>query len=521
MNVFIADDEIVVRESLRLSPLWGKDFTLVGEASDGELALAMMQDVKPDILITDIMMPFMNGLELSKEAKKLFPWLRIIILSGYDDFSYAKQAIAVGVTEYLLKPVDETELLPVLQKIKNEVEAERRKQHDIQLLKKQQKLTLPLQQEKLLQTFLEMSENKSLEAWVEQAREIKMNWIASHYNLLIFEPLQSEQHTRSYTHAMYLLRKHAESSYGSVFAAEVRGLPCCLVLGDSVEDIQERSYGFAQTIRFEMETLYQSKMLICMGGVVHSLADLSTSLQTAQTLALQMQGQTQIVSASDLIKYENTNKTLTADGNFESQLLYITKGKTKELLSSLIADFDATAENSTIFRNYLYMQVLLSTSHFIRKLGGDPQEVLGYTSNHITIDFNDRSLYDALYTMLDQTIDFRDSHAQLQYSEATRNAIAYIHENYASLDINMRDVAKHVSLSSSHFCTVFSQEVGKTFTEYITDIRLEKAKEMLLNTTLLSQHIAEKVGYSDRHYFSYLFKKHVGLSPTEFRKQAT
>src|SRR5574344_1526643 len=117
-SVFIVDDEIVVREGLRNNIDWeNSQFKFAGEAGDGEIALSMIQEIKPDILITDIKMPFMDGLELAQTVKKLLPWIRIIILSGHDEFDYAKKAISIGVDDYILKPFTPEELLACMNKV--------------------------------------------------------------------------------------------------------------------------------------------------------------------------------------------------------------------------------------------------------------------------------------------------------------------------------------------------------------------------------------------------------------------
>ena len=133
-KVFLVDDEIVIRENIRNSFPWegngGSEFSLAGEAPDGEIALQMMQDVKPDILITDIRMPFMDGMQLCEAVSHTMPWVQIVILSGYDDFAYAQQAISLGVKEYLLKPVSAQELLEVLKRIASRICEDRRQQAD-------------------------------------------------------------------------------------------------------------------------------------------------------------------------------------------------------------------------------------------------------------------------------------------------------------------------------------------------------------------------------------------------------
>jgi len=125
-KVFLVEDEILVREGIQKCILWEKTpYTLAGEAPDGEIALSMIQEIKPDILITDIRMPFMDGLALSRIVKKSFPWIKIIILSGHDEFEYAREAISIGIEEYLLKPVSAQDMLKALDKVAKKLDEEK------------------------------------------------------------------------------------------------------------------------------------------------------------------------------------------------------------------------------------------------------------------------------------------------------------------------------------------------------------------------------------------------------------
>ena len=129
-KVFLVEDESVIREGLKNNIPWEEcGYELVGEASDGEMALPLIRKTVPDVLITDIKMPFMDGLTLSSIVKKEFPEIRIVIVSGYDDFEYARKAIAIGVDDYLLKPIAKADFVRVLQKIQKEFE-EKGKQQD-------------------------------------------------------------------------------------------------------------------------------------------------------------------------------------------------------------------------------------------------------------------------------------------------------------------------------------------------------------------------------------------------------
>ena len=132
IKIFLVEDEIVIRNGIKNSIEWEKEgYEFVGEASDGELAYPMILKEKPDILITDIRMPFMDGLELSRLAKQELPDIRILILSGYDEFDYAKEAIRIGVTEYLLKPVSASKLLDSLKGVSQLIRQEKEEKERI------------------------------------------------------------------------------------------------------------------------------------------------------------------------------------------------------------------------------------------------------------------------------------------------------------------------------------------------------------------------------------------------------
>ena len=139
-SVLIVDDEPIVLEGIRTTIDWeNSNFSFAGEASDGEIALSMIQEIKPDILITDIKMPFMDGLALSAAIKKIQPWIKIIILSGHDEFDYAKKAISIGIEDYLLKPFTSKEIILSLQKAAERIDRERNQLSDINRMKEELK----------------------------------------------------------------------------------------------------------------------------------------------------------------------------------------------------------------------------------------------------------------------------------------------------------------------------------------------------------------------------------------------
>ncbi|MEG0127428.1 MAG: response regulator, partial [Clostridia bacterium] len=279
LKVFLVDDEIIIRESIRSCGIWDQgDFTLVGEASDGEIALSMLQDIKPDILITDIKMPFMDGLELSRQVHQTMPWIHIIILSGYDDFTFAKTAINLGVTDYLLKPVDADELLPALQKTAESIRMERAQEQNIHELRQQEIKNRPLLEEQLLKILLEADagQQEQTNALV-QLRKLHIDMTAHFYMVCLLSPRYTQQRLHEHTQVMAALHRLCLNSGGTIHATETSGLCIVLVMGDSEADVEERGYAFAQTALFEVKRTAGIDASISLGQAVDTLKDIPVS----------------------------------------------------------------------------------------------------------------------------------------------------------------------------------------------------------------------------------------------------
>ena len=208
IKVFLVDDEIVIREAIRTSFPWSETiYELVGEAPDGEMALPMIRDANPDILLTDIRMPFMDGIQLCQEIRRTMPWVSVVILSGYDDFTYARQAISMGVKEYLLKPVSAKELLAVLDRVSAAINEERAARQSIRRIEQGNQYVV----EKLLSTvFMQEMNFEDSQKMVRQMRSMGINLSAPWYCALDIAFAGDQAGGR------HTLRALAESSVGSV-----------------------------------------------------------------------------------------------------------------------------------------------------------------------------------------------------------------------------------------------------------------------------------------------------------------
>jgi two-component system, response regulator YesN len=524
-RVFLADDEIVVREGIRSNFPWEQtDFMLAGEAPDGEMALSMLQDIKPDILITDIRMPFMDGLELCRAVSATMPWMYIVILSGYDDFAYAREAISLGVKEYLLKPVSGQELLQVLNHIADYIREDKRRQANLRTFRDQLASSGQLLKERLLSDLIAGAPETDV---MERARALQMSLTAGRYLTMAVdlgrEPVSAEE-TRA---AESLLRRLMDSSGGTVCLCQMQGRFVMMVMGDDDADIEERTYGLAQAVKFDVERNTDLKPLMAIGTTVRTLRDVPLSYADACALlrtlreAENIHRDRRIVGVLDIAPQESLSLVNVKVPQIFEKLRNANRSEIDDILSEYIHSIGQTAAQSKLMINYIFVDIVLSASRIVRDCGGEPQEIIpsafqpnGQSAVAATLEEAMAMARELLRTAL----AFRDEQGSVRYGVVIRKAKAFIDEHFSNPDLTLRDVAGHVALSNNHFCTVFSQETGVTFTEYLTSVRLTKARELLRDQQMRTSDVAFAVGYNDPHYFSYLFKKNTGLSPRDYRK---
>jgi two-component system response regulator YesN len=374
-KIFLVEDEIVTRENIRDSVDWtSAGFQLCGEAPDGELALPLIQEQRPEAVITDIEMPFMDGLQLCRALKATLPDTKLIILSGHDEFKYAQEALKIGVTEYLLKPITAQDLVVSLRRVAHQLD-EAHQQH----------------------AYL-----RTLEQAFAQARS-------------------QEVHPRS--DLAVLLDQRA------VLAKPDTAALMRFLRGGVADDFEQ---GFA----------------------------------------------------------------------------------------AYLAPLDAADRASRVLIDYVFTDVVLSAADVLRELDGNPEDLLqdlarleGMLGTLQHLD----DVKDVLRGVVVQVLAYRDEQAH-SYSALIAKARTYIDAHYADPEISLSAVAAHVTLSPSYFSMVFRREVGETFVEHVTHLRIQHAQELLRTTSLPTGEIAFQVGYPNPRYFSAVFRKVVGLSPNEFRQ---
>ena len=515
MKVFLVDDEIAIRENLRNSFPWEQNgFQLVGEAPDGEMALPMIRDLNPDILLTDIRMPFMDGMALCAEVRRMMPWISVVILSGYDDFSYAQKAIPLGVREYLLKPITAEELLGALKRVAAQVEEERRARESVASLRRDVASGSQFLREKLLASlFTDEGDRFEDEQLMRQMRQMGVNLAAGCYVVIdIAFSLKDEERAN----ARAALTDLAEATGGSVFTCGMAHGAWALVLGDNERDAEERAYSFASSAAHLPQLERCADLRLSIGETVGDYFDIRRSMQSARHVRHAASGYGEgrrIIGVGELDDATTPLNSLELSPLYE-RLQYASAEDLDGILAEYTGFLDA-GRGIELALGYLRIAAVIAARQIVSDAGADPQDAL---DDALIAEALRAEGVEEVKALLLKAIACRDRSGRGLGQTPVSRARAFLSQHYSDPNLMLQDVAGEVGMSQSHFSTVFAQETGITFTQYLTALRIGKAKELLSATQMRSSEIAFAVGYNDAHYFSYLFKKQTGATPSEYRK---
>lgn len=521
-KVFLVEDEIVAREGIRDNVDWkSAGFEFCGEAPDGEMALPLIEAARPDVLITDIRMPFMDGLQLCKILRDRMPGVKIIILSGHDEFHYAQEAVKLGVTEYLLKPVGVQDLHTILGKLASQLDQERLEQEKLRQLKSQIEDDLVLRQEKFLSKLV-MGGMVSGEA-IQESQLLGLDLIAKWYLVLVVEFGLNERveqfDYREYQQVEQIISRLAGANSDILLVKTGVEELVLIIKGDTSEHLTQEGRFFTELIRTETENRTKCFLRVGIGSAQDRIGNIHQSF--AEALANLPQNIAKEASVGNV--HGGVGKTELFDldkSALENFLRYGTKEEFDNFFQIYIQPLNETALQSYLVKNYVFVDIILMITKFVNQLGGNVDQVIPEINRVETLWLNVKTLdqlKEETRQIFASALAFRDSQTQNQHKTMIHQAKKYIEAHYPDPNLSLNDVANEVNFSPSHFSVVFSREMGLTFKDYLINIRMEKAKELLRTTPLKSFEISSQIGYNDPHYFSYVFKKHTNLSPKQFR----
>lgn len=536
IKVFLVEDEIVIRDSIHKMIPWQEyGYELVGEAADGEIALPIIQKVKPDVLITDIKMPFMDGLALSKYVKKELPETKIVIISGYDDFEYAQQAISLGVERYLLKPISRNSFIEVLKDISTKHEAEHEQKSYYEKFKNELQEYEQHARRDLFEAMV--SGQVAIEKIYEKAEKLHIDITSPCYNIVLFSMNSKEKNQilhDSYSQETADLQNRLErlfhnKPYYILFRNQLFSY-AVLVKGER-NTIDRQTKECVHSLQEFLKTgSKQVEWFICTGKTVERISTLVSCYQTAMGVFTSRYLNKFRINADNLqhanaeLMEEMDLKNIDANIVNTEIILDFLSHALEEEVSNFVNDYfqmiGEDAVKSRIFLQYILLNVHFSTVFFIQKLGYQKEELDQYLpvvcSEAITLSGYAGEI---IKNILIKGIQLREESTKSRYKSVLEVATDYIHKNYMDDTLSLNKVACAANVSANHFSALFSQERKKTFIEYLTELRMNKAKELLRCTDMRSGEIALEVGYKDSHYFSFLFKKTQGCTPSDYRNK--
>ncbi len=538
LKIFLVEDEKLIREGIKNGISWEEEgYEFVGDASDGELAYPMIQKLQPDILITDIRMPFMNGLELSQLVKREFPNIKIIILSGYNEFDYAKQAIQIGITDYLLKPISSAQLLEAINRIGESIYKERDKNEILKRYKQEMEENNHVERQKMLSSIL--TGNMSMTEIIEKSKVLNMNLASQYLNVIIFKEFCSDPDNKEEILQLSQASEEVKNSMEDISEVLVferdENVWVFIVKGESEDEVRNRTEEIKDKALSIMEKYPKLSFFGGIGSTIQRLTDLSKSYSQAnkafssrffvphkKIVTVEEAEQSVLFSNQELPNVKDIHLSPVKKETVET---FIRDGSSAEVEHFIEEYFDGlgdAAQNSLMFRQYIVMDIYFAGINYIKELGINLDELpIEYQKNsdisgYITTIEHTKSYLKDLFTSI---ISIRENCVYRKNSTLIRKAKEFIDKNFTNPNISLKSVSDYVSISSCYFSSIFSQEMNVTFIEYLTKARMDEAKRLLQGTIKRSSEIAAEVGYLDSHYFSFLFKKTQGCTPSEYRKR--
>lgn len=530
IKVFLVEDEFVIREGIKKAVDWsGNGYEFCGEAPDGEVALPLIKKMKPDIVITDIRMPFMNGLELSKLIKQEMPWIEIIIISGFEEFSFAKEAIKLGVAQYLTKPVTGEDLLKELDSLSAKIEDSKREQEIRQKYIKEMRENRISERKLFFEKMI--TGTVSATELIEDAERLELNILSVYYCIMLVNTTVTAHSSDEFSKRLVLIDEEIENEinedYIIAFDRDFEG-KAFLFKADSVEEINRQ---IDNTISVLKRIFSAHEGIRYFGGIgesVDRLRDVPRSFESACKAYTKryFTSENEFIRSADISQKDISTEGFDVEkiqlGQFDrtkmKEFLKFGDGaETEYFVEEYLKAFGPNAIKSQMFRQYMVMDIYFSVAEFIDSLEISKEEhyLSGFKPDIVRTEEESVSY---IVSVIKKGIEIRDGKSSGKNNDIVESIVKYIEENYADEELSLNTLASHVNFSPNHLSMVFSQQTGSTLIKYITDFRMNKAKELLKCTNKKNNEISLMIGYKDPHYFSYLFKKTQGVTPTQFRE---
>ena len=524
-KVILVDDEEEVIDAIKSRILWEQlGLQIVGSATNGVKALELVEKLQPDIVITDIKMPYMDGLELSRRLNDEYKNVHIIIFTGFDEFDYAKEAVHLEIDEYMLKPINAVELSECLKRVKNSLDKEREEKLNVQKLENYFDDVLPIIQTNFFVSLIEGRVNESEYEKFLQAYKIDLN--GPYFCCAVFHT--SENNVPEEMSPLLL-----SMSVEREIKARIVGKFKCrefIYLGNTVLIIELKSK--EETVELTdvcdkfckwVNRVIGAVVTAGIGMVCDNISNINNSYDGAREAVSYrvLYGTKRAINIDEITSNKQNMGLQSEETKMHELFKAIYLGNEQEIEAATNRKVDRIHGNSNTVSQYkLYtMEMVGAFYRFCENNFIDFSDFLGEMSNpYEKVPKMDEStlkkwIVQVSTEMGKQLKSVRNSKSRRLINDA-KNIVA---NRYMEEDLSLDKVCSIMGVSNSYFSSIFKKETGISFVSYLTDYRMDIAAKLILDTNEKSYKIGEMVGYMDANYFSYVFKKKFGISPSKYR----
>lgn len=527
-NILIIDDNPLVTQSLSQNIAWSSlNCMVLHTLNDALSVMDLLKTETVHIIIADIQMPGLSGLEMSKQVLLSYPFIKIILISAYEDFQYVQEAIRLGIYDYIEKPINNQYLYQMISKACQQIDLEQKIQRQLTASK-------PALREKFFLDILRYSAKEAASYYREYPEFLDIS-IKNKYHLCVYIKIPHTSAQKQYTG---IQKFHTdllafENSLLHVF----EGFPFCHLVhnGNSLILILGQMADNPETFLSHVETSLTDFLasglnfqpLIGIGNVVTSFWHIRQSWENAR-MALEYSFFT---PEENPIRFNDiSRKPFTLDLSLESKsekiIQFICQNQ-KESLREYLNQFYEEISGQTTNKNSLFFtitEIAWKILNFLHKMGLDP----AHMNNSMIPDLGNtrlfstsRSLIDWLYELCVTACDELNNSISHYQKRIAIIADQYMQAHYSDSDLGLNELAQHIHVSPVHLSATYKKQTGQTISDALSHIRISEAQNMLSNTNLTIREISEKTGFSNQFYFSACFKKITGQPPSSFRSQVS
>lgn len=534
LKIMIIDDEFYFREALKVSIPWNElGFEVCAEAKNGKDALEKAIKLNPDIMLVDINMPIMDGLEFVRNVNEKGINSKIIILTGHNEFNYAKQAVKLGVNNYILKPVDDEEIIKSLNEVKKIIEIETSTKIEIGRLRKQLKDSLPLLKDKLLNEIIQGSIIRSRNEAMKKMEYLNINIDSDYYQVVAIE-LEYEESLGWSDEDRQLWKFAVSNITGEVLAEQYIFDTCydtddriCIIIGlKETEDNCDTSqllYNRLELIKNAVQKHLSFTVTIGAGNIKNDLFDIHASYKEA-IVALKNKltvGKNKVIPYSTVS--DSTIKSNLFTGEHRSRLLLDLRTADETEVQKLIGQIFSEMRSENIHHEIIFVvciELVAVCLEYIVETGLSFKDILPNNRINIIEELQSKGSIDEMESWIEEifrlTMELTQKSRNSKVSKLIDEVKNYIETNYQNDSLSIDEMAKKLFVNYAHLCFIFKRDTGVTINEYLTEFRIKKSKEFFDNGDTLVLNVASKVGYADANYFGKCFKKFYGLAPSKY-----